>query len=117
MSGERTNISFYNDVHVSDEWRIGEVDGGWATMGVALGLEHGSGFSAALARLLGAGEAWAQDATDIDGRPRIEDPDVREVLGRTATSMEVSRLLQRRTAWAEEAKRGRPGSPVRWPSC
>jgi alkylation response protein AidB-like acyl-CoA dehydrogenase len=100
MSGERTNISFYNDVHVSDEWRIGEVDGGWATMGVALGLEHGSAFGPALARLLGAAEEWAKEATGLDGRPRIEDPDVREVLGRTATSMEVSRLLQRRTAWA-----------------
>jgi 3-oxocholest-4-en-26-oyl-CoA dehydrogenase alpha subunit len=103
MSGERTNISFYNDVHVSDAWRIGEVDGGWATMGVALGLEHGSAFGPALARLLGAAEEWAQDATDLDGRPRIDDPDVREVLGRTATSMEVSRLLQRRTAWAKVA--------------
>jgi alkylation response protein AidB-like acyl-CoA dehydrogenase len=103
MSGERTNISFYNDVHVSDEWRIGEVDGGWATMGVALGLEHGSAFGPALKRLLGAAEEWAREATDIDGRPRIEDPDVREVLGRTATSMEVSRLLMRRTAWAADA--------------
>jgi 3-oxocholest-4-en-26-oyl-CoA dehydrogenase alpha subunit len=103
MSGERTNISFYNHVAVSDAWRIGEVDGGWATMGVALGLEHGSAFGPALARLLGAAEHWAQDATDLDGRPRIEDPDVREVLGRTATSMEVSRLLQRRTAWAAVA--------------
>ena len=103
MSGERTNISFYNDVHVSDEWRIGEVDGGWTTMGVALGLEHGSAFGPALARLLGAAEEWAKEATDIDGRPRIEDPDVREVLGRTAASMEVSRLLMRRTAWAAVA--------------
>jgi alkylation response protein AidB-like acyl-CoA dehydrogenase len=103
MSGERTNISFYNDVRVSDEWRIGEVDGGWATMGVALGLEHGSAFGPALARLLGAAEEWAREATDFDGRPRIEDPDVREVLGRTAASMEVSRLLMRRTAWAADA--------------
>jgi alkylation response protein AidB-like acyl-CoA dehydrogenase len=103
MSGERTNISFYNDVRVSDEWRIGEIDGGWATMGVALGLEHGSAFGPALARLLGAAEEWAREATDFDGRPRIEDPDVREVLGRTAASMEVSRLLMRRTAWAADA--------------
>jgi alkylation response protein AidB-like acyl-CoA dehydrogenase len=100
MSGERTNISFYNDVRVSDAWRIGDVDGGWATMGVALGFEHGSAFGPAIARLLRGAERWARETVDIDGRPRIEDPDVREVLGRTATSMEVSRLLQRRTAWA-----------------
>ena len=26
LSGERTNITFYADVRVSDEWRIGDVE-------------------------------------------------------------------------------------------
>ena len=33
LSGERTNITFYSDVRVGDECRIGEVDGGWGVLG------------------------------------------------------------------------------------
>jgi len=102
LSGERTNISYYNDVRVSDEWRIGGVDEGWATMTVALQAEHGAGFAASIARLLAATEAWAVEATDEEGRRRLDDPEVREALGRTAIDLEVSRLLQRRVAWMAE---------------
>ena len=102
MSGERTNITFYNDVRVSDAWRIGEVDGGWTTMGVSLKYEHGAGFGSAIQRLLLATEAWAADATELDGTPRIDTDDVRLVIGRTSTSLDVSRLLQRRIAWMNQ---------------
>jgi alkylation response protein AidB-like acyl-CoA dehydrogenase len=99
LSGERTNIVYYNDVRVSDAWRIGEVDGGWHTMTVALGNEHAASFAAAIDRLLRATEAWARDTTDDDGVPYLEDRSVREELGRTVIDLEVSRLLQRRAAW------------------
>jgi alkylation response protein AidB-like acyl-CoA dehydrogenase len=99
LSGERTNIVYYNDVRVADAWRIGEVDGGWHAMTVALTDEHAAGFAAAIDRLLAATESWARTATDYDGVPRLEDPTVREALARAAISLEVSRLLQRRVAW------------------
>ncbi len=99
LSGERTNIVYYNDVRVADAWRIGDVDGGWHAMTVALTNEHAAGFAAAIDRLLLASESWARDTTDDDGVPRLEDPEVREALGRTAIDLEVSRLLQRRVAW------------------
>ena len=99
LSGERTNITFYNDVRVSDEWRIGEVDEGWTTMTVTLQAEHGSGFGSAIARMLGAVEEWAADAVDDDGEPVMNDVRLREALGHTATDLEIARLLQRRTAW------------------
>jgi alkylation response protein AidB-like acyl-CoA dehydrogenase len=99
LSGERTNITFYNDVHVSDTYRIGDVDGGWRVMGVALEREHAAGFAGEQQRLLDNVETWARETQDDDGRPRIEDPQVRERLGRAATEIEVSRLLQRRAAW------------------
>lgn len=101
ISGERTNITFYNDVYVSDSWRIGEVDGGWAVMGAALSREHTAGFAGEQFRLLEAFDAWAQDAVDADGRPLSEDPAVREQLGRSRTELEVSVLLQRRAAWLQ----------------
>jgi 3-oxocholest-4-en-26-oyl-CoA dehydrogenase alpha subunit len=99
LSGERTNIVYYNDVRVDDAWRIGGVDEGWTTMTVSLAAEHGAGFGSAIQRLLDASETWAREATDDEGRSRMEDPEVREALGRTAIDLEVSRLLQRKTAW------------------
>ncbi|HEV8064860.1 MAG TPA: acyl-CoA dehydrogenase family protein [Acidimicrobiales bacterium] len=102
LSGERTNITFLNDVRVPDAWRIGEVDKGWSTMTVALATEHQAGFSAAIARLLETAEAWAAEATDDEGESRLSDPDVRDALARTAIDLEVASLLQRRTFWMAE---------------
>jgi alkylation response protein AidB-like acyl-CoA dehydrogenase len=103
LSGERTNITFYNDVRVSDAWRIGEVDGGWQTLTVSLAAEHGSAFGSAIERLLAAAEDWAAGTLDDGGRPMLEDLSLRETLGRTMADLEVSRLLQRRVAWMAEA--------------
>src|SRR5919198_847755 len=36
LSGERTNITFYSDVRVGDEWRIGDIDAGWQVLGLSL---------------------------------------------------------------------------------
>ena len=102
LSGERTNITYYSDVRIPDAWRIGEVDGGWRVMTVSLQDEHSTGFASRIASLLDHTEAWAAEATDADGRPRIDDADVRGRLGRAATEVEVSRLLQRRSAWMTE---------------
>jgi len=99
MSGERTNITYYSDVHIPDAWRIGDVDGGWRVMTVFLQDEHSTGFASHLARLIHHTEAWAASATDAEGRRRIDDPEVRARLARAATDLEVSRLLQRRSVW------------------
>jgi alkylation response protein AidB-like acyl-CoA dehydrogenase len=99
LSGERTNITYYNDVRVDDRWRIGDVDGGWRVMLTALQDEHSSGFGGRVARLLQEAEAWAREATDADERPRIEEPEVRRRLARCATEAEVARLLELRAAW------------------
>ncbi|TDB92175.1 acyl-CoA dehydrogenase family protein [Actinomadura sp. 7K534] len=98
ISGERTNITYYRDARVHDDWRIGEVGGGWRVLGEALQEEHSTGFGASMLGLLEAAEGWARTARGGSGRPRIEDPDVRERLGRCAAEAEVSLLLQRRAA-------------------
>ena len=36
MATERSNATFYDDVRLSDDWRVGEVNGGWAVMKTAL---------------------------------------------------------------------------------
>ena len=99
LSGERTNITFYNDVFVSDAWRIGEVNAGWRVMNVAFEREHSAAFVGEQERLLDHVVEWARQATDEEGNPRIEEAGVRERIGRAATEIEVSQLLQRRTAW------------------
>jgi alkylation response protein AidB-like acyl-CoA dehydrogenase len=93
LSGERTNIVYLSDVVVEDRWRIGEVDGGWRALMLALQDEHSAPFSPHLARLLQAVEAWAHDSG------RVDDPDVRARLGRWATALEVAQLLELRTTW------------------
>jgi 3-oxocholest-4-en-26-oyl-CoA dehydrogenase alpha subunit len=99
LSGERTNITFYNDVFVSDLWRIGEVDGGWQVMTAALGKEHTAAFTGEQHRLVEALMAWAGSTVDEAGKPRSEDPAVGERIGRSLAEIEISTLLSRRAAW------------------
>ncbi len=103
LSGERTNITYYSDVRIPDAWRIGDVDGGWRVMTTSLQDEHSTGFASRIASLLDHAETWAAEAVDADGRPCLDDADVRARLGRVATEVEVSRLLQRRSAWMTDA--------------
>ena len=42
MATERSNATFYDDVRLSDDWRVGEVNGGWAVMKTALKYERAS---------------------------------------------------------------------------
>jgi len=96
ISDERTNATFYEDVHLPDRYRIGPVNGGWAVIRMALDLEHGGGTSAAGGphrELAEAAAAWAR-AND-----RWEDPRVRERLGFVATRAEIARLLGWDSSW------------------
>jgi len=102
LSGERTNITFYDDVRVPDSQRIGEVDGGWNVMMLSLQEEHSGGWASACTGVVEHTEAWAREAVDDDGQPRIDDPEVRRRLARAATRAEVALLLQRRAAWMTE---------------
>jgi alkylation response protein AidB-like acyl-CoA dehydrogenase len=93
LSGERTNIVYFSDVHVPDSARIGEVDGGWKVMTTSLQDEHAAGFGSDSERLLEAASSWAAASGCLG------DPSVRLKLARAATEVEVARLLQRRSAW------------------
>ncbi|MBL7502359.1 acyl-CoA dehydrogenase family protein [Frankia sp. CNm7] len=93
LSGERTNIVYLSEVLVEDRWRIGDVDGGWRALMIALQDEHSAPFSPHLARLLEAVEEWAR------GCGRIDEPDTQDRLGRWATALEVAQLLELRATW------------------
>jgi len=109
MGTERTNATFYDDVHIGDEWRIGDVDGGWKVMGVALAFERGvMGGTSVGIPLLHHFREWAAHEVRDDGSPAIADPIVRERMVRVAIDNEVATLLTLRAAWIA-ASGGLPG--------
>jgi len=105
LGGERTNITFYTDVHVDDRYRVGDVDSGWKVMMTALVYERNSAWYGECVRLLDHAVEWARTTCDEHGRRKIDDPLVRERLARAAIGNEVSNLHGWRAAWlASEGK-------------
>ena len=100
LSGERTNITFYDEVHLDDRWRISDVGKGWHSLMIALQDEHSAPFSPHLSRLVEATEAWAT-TPDVEGATPIERDDVRLRLMQAITDLEVAQLLEQRTTWME----------------
>jgi alkylation response protein AidB-like acyl-CoA dehydrogenase len=94
MASDRTNVTFYDDVVVSDSCRVGDVDGGWAVMAIALGLERGVMGGTAFGEVL-----WPQVRAWATSAGLIEQPSVRQIFARTRIDNEVSWLLTQRTAW------------------
>jgi alkylation response protein AidB-like acyl-CoA dehydrogenase len=106
LSGKRTNMTFYDGVLVGDEWRVGEVDGGWDVMLVALSFERGvAGGVRDAERLLAVAEAHARESVDDDGRPLLEQATRRAALARLAIDAEVADLLAGRAAWVAASGR------------
>jgi 3-oxochol-4-en-24-oyl-CoA dehydrogenase len=98
---ERTNITFYSDVRVSDHYRLGGVDGGLEAMTAALKLEQGgAGFIVPHRRVLDRALQWARTALRNDRRA-LDDPQVLGRLSRVAVHTEVSDVIFRRSLWAK----------------
>lgn len=101
LGNERTNATFFDNVRVSDDYRLGDVDGGAKVLGQALAMEQGSAdhFVGAIKMMLEGGVEWAQTASR-GARRALDDPATRAVLASVATRMEVSDVLSRRTTWS-----------------
>jgi alkylation response protein AidB-like acyl-CoA dehydrogenase len=108
MGYERTNIVFYNDVRISDFYRIGEVNDGLSVIRAALEAEQNIAPSSKTTLLFQAACAWAGDTRDHAGRPMAADPVIRERLARLAIDTEVTELLGQRAAFIDEIG-GKPG--------
>lgn len=93
MGGERTNITYYDEVRIADRYRVGEIDGGWKVMMTALVFERNGAWYGEAVRLLDHAAHWAAKSG------AIADRSVRERLGRAAVGNEVSNLLGWRAAW------------------
>ncbi|PEQ11839.1 acyl-CoA dehydrogenase [Novosphingobium sp. PC22D] len=96
---ERTNVTFYDDVHVPDTWRLGPVDGGTKVMSVALELEHGGGFGKVIEDTLEACEEVLRDLK------RIDDTHLQVRLARIRAHIGVAEMLEFRSMWAGVEKK------------
>jgi alkylation response protein AidB-like acyl-CoA dehydrogenase len=99
---ERTNATFYTDVRISDDYRIGPVDGGSSVLGWALSLEQGgAGFVGPHRRLLNAAVDWARKS-ERDGIVAIKDARVLERLAAVAVRVQLSQLMLMRSVWRHQ---------------
>lgn len=98
LGGERTNMTFYTSVRVADELRVGEVNGGWEVMKVALALERSGGGRGEGDMVLREAVAWLRTRRQGGGRA-IQDRVVRDRVARAAVRNEVAKLLGNQVAW------------------
>ena len=103
LGGQRTNATFYNDMTVPDAHRVGDVDGGWAVMRVALVHERGLSGGVAGPTLADRFVAWCREAPRPGSTLEWADPRVRESLARIAMETEVARLLRARVGWVTDS--------------
>jgi alkylation response protein AidB-like acyl-CoA dehydrogenase len=91
IGDEQTNEVFLDDVWVSDEYVVGEVNKGWYYISEALDYERFTLFT--IARYARKHELLREYVSTAvrDGRPLREDPQVRRVLAQLATHVEVAR--------------------------
>lgn len=104
VDGDRTNIVYYNDVRISDKYRLGDVNGGWAVLRGPLDAEHGVVAAAtdglddiAILQHQGMFMGTAVDTVAAivsrpgnDGRRRIDDGAVADRLGRAVARIEMA---------------------------
>ncbi len=95
LSGERTNVTTYDNVRIPDSLRVGEVDAGWSVANAALELEHSSTFAGAIRHVvdvaISAVRADPELAHDQLALMRIAE---------AAIEAEVSELLGLRASWS-----------------
>jgi hypothetical protein len=95
------NATYYDGVRVPVSMRVGEENGGWRLVTEQLNHERVMlGPAGRLAVLYERVRAWAA-RPGPDGRPLLEQPDVRRVLARTYASVRVNELLNWQVAATE----------------
>ncbi len=92
LAGERTNEVFLDDVFVADDYVVGELNKGFYYISEALDFERFTLFTiSAFAKKYEALRTYLRTATR-DGKPMRDDPEVRRVLARLATRIEVCKM-------------------------
>lgn len=115
LGDARTNVTYYADVEVADDLRIGDVGAGWRVLSEPLAIEHGHGsdgtvmpvngsmgtmFSRTLTKLIDHVVDFARGRTDDSGTAMIDDPRVRAVI--------VEALIDLEVGWNSPGEHGKP---------
>lgn len=104
LGGERTNMVFFDEHRISDDYRLGEVDQGWSVLMGPLNAEHGMGgdrgpvvesrggmYGRATVDAVVAATDWAR-RPDATGHRRIDERSVRRRLARAELDVETMTL-------------------------
>ncbi|HQR02767.1 MAG: acyl-CoA dehydrogenase family protein [Proteobacteria bacterium] len=100
MGDHRTNAVFFDDVFVSDDYVVGEIDHGWTYICEALDYERFSIYT--ISPLRKAFDMLCESVRKItrDGVALSQDVQIRRRLARLGTEVEAATLLQRRVLMA-----------------
>lgn len=96
------NTIYFDNVRVSASQLVGGENNGWQVASTHLELEHGAGGRIGSNRLFRMTREWARELKR-EGRPLIEHPDVQERLVDVFVQTEVTRLLNLRNYWMNQA--------------
>jgi 3-oxo-4-pregnene-20-carboxyl-CoA dehydrogenase beta subunit len=95
------NATYYTDVRVPVRMRVGEENAGWRLVTTQLNHERVMlGPAGRIAALHDRVRGWAAGRTGPDGRPLLDQPDVRRALARAHASHRVNELLNWQVATA-----------------
>lgn len=108
MADHRTNQVFVDDVWVSDDYMVGELNDGWRYICEALDFERFTMFT--ISPLIKKFEALLDELrrTERGGQPLLEDRALRRDIARLAVDVETAKMLQRRVIVAA----GKGGVPA-----
>jgi 3-oxo-4-pregnene-20-carboxyl-CoA dehydrogenase beta subunit len=96
------NVTYYDGVRVPVSMRVGAENAGWRLVTEQLNHERVMmGPAGRLAALHHRVLAWAAGRGGPDGRPLLEQPDVRRALGRSYASQRINELLNWQVAATE----------------
>jgi len=103
IGDEITNVVFFDNVFVSDEYRVGDLNKGFGHIAEALDLERFTMFTFTPIEQRLEELCKYVITEEVDGKPLREDPVIRQRLAQLATETEVARVLGLRfVAKAEE---------------
>ncbi|MFP7296458.1 acyl-CoA dehydrogenase family protein [Neobacillus niacini] len=111
LIGERSNVSYYDNVRVPLGALVGEENKGWEYITTQLSLERLMlSTYARMERMVEETIEWASE-TEFDGVRVIDQHSVCDSLAELTVQIEVLRLLNYRAAWAHSNEKSAPFRP------
>jgi 3-oxo-4-pregnene-20-carboxyl-CoA dehydrogenase beta subunit len=97
------NATYYSDVRVPVSMRVGEENAGWQLITAQLNHERVMlGPAGRIGVLHAHVHAWAASHSGPDGRPLLDQPDIRRALARASAAERVNELLNWQVAVCEK---------------